>query len=91
MAGTQNQPIEYEQISYNAPAGSQWGRASSEALGMYGATPVSQYVGCGAASTYLTTSNTTSTCGFADMASLTSMILQVSTVTAALRAIGLIN
>ena len=91
MSGTQNQPVEYEQISYNSPTGSQWGKSSSELLGMYGSTPVGQYVGVGAASTYLTTSNTTSTCGFADMASLTSMILQVSTVTAALRAIGLIN
>lgn len=90
MAGTQNQPTEYEQLSYNSPTGSQWGRASSETLGMYGATPVSQYVGVGAASTYLTTSNTTSTCGFTDMISLTSMINQVSTITVALRNIGLI-
>ena len=89
MAGTQNQPTEYEQLSYNAPDGSQWGRASTEKLGMYGVTPVSQYSLVGAASTYLTTSQTTSTCGFVDMASLTSMIYQVSTITAAGRAMGL--
>ena len=91
MAGTQNQPTEYEQLSYNAPDGSQWGKASTEALGMYGATPVSRYVGVGAASTYAITSNTTSTVGFTTAADLTSFIYQVSTITVALRRIGLID
>ena len=89
MAGTQNQPLEYEQLSYNAPDGSQWGKVSSEKLGMYGVTPVSQYVGVGAASTYATTSNTTSTVGFTTLADLTSFILQVSTITQTGRAMGL--
>jgi hypothetical protein len=91
MAGTQNQPLEYEQISYNAPDGSQWGRVSTEKLGMYGATPVSRYVGCGAASTYGTTTNTTAVFGFDSLAAVTSMILQVSTLTTALRNVGMID
>ena len=40
MSGsTTAQPLEYEQISYNAPDGSQWGKTSTELLGFFGATP----------------------------------------------------
>lgn len=91
MAGTQNQPLEYEQLSYNAPDGSQWGRVSTEALGMYGTAPVNQYTLVGAASTYNTTTNTTAVFGFSAAADLTSFIFQVSTITVALRRIGLIT
>jgi hypothetical protein len=91
MAGTQNQPLEYEQLGYNAPDGMQIGRASTEAIGMYGATPVTRYVGVGAASTYATTTNTTAVFGFDTLAAVTSMIRQVSTITVALRNLGLID
>jgi hypothetical protein len=91
MAGTQNQPLEYEQVSYNAPDGAQYGRASTEKIGFLGATPVSRYVGVGAASTYTVTTNTTAVFGLDTNAAMTSMILQVSTMTAALRAYGLID
>ena len=36
------QPTEYEQLSYNSPDGSQWGKASSEPLAFFGGTPSSQ-------------------------------------------------
>ena len=36
------QPTEYEQLSYNAPDGSQWGKASSEPIAFFGGTPSSQ-------------------------------------------------
>lgn len=39
MAGTQNQPLEYEQVSYNAPDGAQFGRATNELIAFLGATP----------------------------------------------------
>jgi hypothetical protein len=39
MAGTQNQPTEYEQVSYNDPSGSQWGRTTNDLLSFFGATP----------------------------------------------------
>ena len=61
MAGTQNQPLEYEQVTYNTSSGAQIHNASTYALGFYGKTPVTRYVGVGAASTYAVTSNTTST------------------------------
>ena len=88
MAGTQNQPAEYEQITYNAPDGGQLGRTSTDKISFWGTTPVAKYTAVGAASTYLTTSNTTSTCGLTTMADLTSLILQVSTITQAGKAYG---
>ena len=89
MAGTQNQPAEYEQITYNAPDGAQGGRTSTDKIGFYGVTPVIQYVGVGAASTYTITSNTTSTVGLTTLADMSSLILQVSTITQAGRLMGL--
>ena len=85
------QPLEYEQVSYNGPDGAQIGRVSTELIGFYGATPVNRYVGVGAASTYTITSNTTSTVGLTTLADMSSLILQVSTITVALRRSGLID
>ena len=84
----------YELLDYGSPDGSQWGSASTEPLGMYGATPVTRYVGCGAASTYISygqSSATATTYGLNSAAAVTSLVLQVSTMTTALRNIGLID
>ena len=90
MAGTQNQPLEYEQVTYNAPDGAQVGNVSTETIGFWGATPVSRYVGVGAASTYLFTNLTSSTVGFMTAVDFTSFVLQVSTITQALRRAGIV-
>lgn len=91
MAGTQNQPAEFEQVTYNSPDGAQMGNASTEKIGFYGQTPISRYVGVGASSTYGTTTNTTAVFGFDSLAAVTSMIRQVSTITVALRNLGLVD
>ena len=81
-----------EQLGYNGPDGMTMGSASTETISFYGATVVSRYVGVGAASTYLvTTAITTSCAGFTSAAQVTSLILQVSTITVALRNLGLID
>ena len=85
----------YERLDYGSPDGSQWGGASTDALGHYGVTPVTQYTAVGAASTYVTSwassgAATGSTFGFATAAAMSSFILQVSTITVALRQIGII-
>ena len=90
MAGTQNQPLEYENVSYNAPDGALVGNTSTELIGFWGKTPVNQYVGVGAASTYLFTNLTSSTVGFMTAVDFTSFVLQVSTMTQALRRCGLV-
>lgn len=84
----------YERLDYGSPDGSNWGGASTDALGMYGVTPVVQYEAVGAASTYVTSWASSgqapaSTFGFASAAALTSFILQVSTMTVAGRNLGL--
>lgn len=91
MAGTQNQPLEYENTTYNGPDGGLVGRTSTVLIGFWGKTPVSQYVGVGAASTYTFTNQTTSTVGFATAVDFTSFVLQVSTITQALRRAGIIS
>jgi hypothetical protein len=83
-----------EQVSYNGPDGATLGASSTETISFYGATVRSRYVGVGAASTYLSHGQTTasaSTYGLDAAASVTSLVLQVSTMTVALRNIGLID
>ena len=84
----------FERLDYGSPDGSHWGGASTDALGMYGVTPVTQYDVVGAASTYATSwastgAATGSTFGFTTAASMSSFILQVSTITVAGRRLGL--
>ena len=84
----------YERIDYGSPDGSKWGIAATDKLGCYGATPVVQYPSVGAASTYATFQQSTtavSTWGFSSQLQMTSFILQVSTLTAACRAFGIIT
>jgi hypothetical protein len=84
----------YERLDYGSPDGSHWGGASTDALGMYGVTPVTQYTLVGAASAYASTSSgggaTATTFGFSTAVMFSSMVYQVSTITIALRNIGLI-
>lgn len=83
----------YERLDYGSPDGSQWGGASTDALGHYGVTPVTQYDLVGAASTYGMASCNGGTSGlvfgFSTFAMATSMVYQVSTITVALRRLGL--
>jgi len=48
---------DYEQVTYNAPAGAQIGSSASEKIGFYGATPVVQRA---TAATHTTTAVVTS-------------------------------
>ena len=42
MAGTQNQPLQYEQVTYNSPDGAQIGLVSTEKVAFWGTTPASK-------------------------------------------------
>jgi len=88
MAGTQNQPLQYEQVTYNSPDGAQMGLTATDKIAFYGSTPIVQQT-IGAASTYNITSNTTSTVGFTTLAELSSFIAQVSSITNVLKNLGL--
>lgn len=91
MAGTQNQPLEYEQVSYNAPDGSQWGRVSTEPLALWGGTP--------SAKTWASVSNISTTAsistagvyGFATSTETLQVTAALSTVIIALKALNIIT
>ena len=81
----------YERLDYGSDDGSHWGGTSTDKLGFYGLTPVTQYTAVGAASTYSTTSTSNAaqtTYGFTQEG-VTSIILQVSTMITAGRRLGL--
>lgn len=88
---TQNQPLQYEQVSYNSPDGAQFGRASTEAIAFYGATPVTRNTSTVAnisTTAFLSTSGiygfNTSTEGLQVTAALSTIIVQ-------LKALGLMT
>ena len=77
----------YERLDYGSSDGSNWGGASTDALGLYGVTPVTQYTAVPAASTF--TVSTNSSVGFSSAESFTTMVFTVSTMNAAGRRLGL--
>ena len=87
------QPLEYEQATYNAPDGAQMGRTSTDLISFYGATPIARSTNPtpAAASTYVTTTNTTAVFGFTTAAGVNELVSQVSTITVCLRNLGLIT
>ena len=80
--------VSVEQLSYNAPDGVTMGRSTSELISFYGVTPVAQYASVPAASTYIVSTSVVS--GFDTADAVTSLVRQVSTVVAALKALGLV-
>jgi hypothetical protein len=83
-----------EQISYNGPDGATLGASSTETISFYGAAVRTRYVGVGAASTYVLLGQTTdamSTYFLNSAAAVTSLVGQVSSLTVAMRNIGLID
>ena len=83
-----------EQVGYNNGDGITMGNASTTPISFYGATVRTRYTGVGAASTYIShgqSTATASTYGLDSAAAVTSLVLQVSTLTVAMRNIGLID
>ena len=79
----------YERLDYGSPDGSQWGGASTDAVGLYGVTPVTQYTAVPAASTWTVTSVAQTSFGFNTADAFTTMVLTVSSMNAAGRRLGL--
>lgn len=89
-----SQPLEYEQVSYNAPDGAQLGRTSTDLVAFYGATPVArpQTVSTSDVSTVSSTSASSGKIiwGFESQAELTNMQVAVSTIQRALKQLGIL-
>lgn len=47
----------YERLDYGSPDGSQWGGATSDKLGFYGLTPISQRAGAAQATSLVATAS----------------------------------
>ena len=77
-----------EQLTYNAPDGATMGKSTSELISFYGVTPVAQYADVPAASTYIVSTSVIH--GFNSADAVTSLVKQLSTVVAALKAVGLV-
>lgn len=85
------QPTEYETLSYGAPDGAIV-NASTTNLGFYGKVPVAQNT-IGVASTYIVHGQSTasaSTYGFNSANAVTSLVHNLSTITVALKNLGLV-
>jgi hypothetical protein len=72
---------DYEQVTYNAPAGAQVGQSATEKIGFYGATPVVQRASAFQANSVVSVSSNITVA-----ASLTAWIVEV---TATLNALGI--
>ena len=79
---------DYEQVTYNGPAGAQVGSSSSEKIAFHGSTPVDQYAAIGDQSINALISG--SVVGFTTSASFSSTVEKVNSILAALREKGLI-
>ena len=71
---------DYEQVTYNAPAGAQIGQSASEKIGFYGATPVVQR----ATATTHTTTNVVTSASFGTL-----QVAQIQEIQNTLIAIGI--
>lgn len=84
-----SQPTEYEQVTYNAPDGAQFGKATTEKLAFYGSTPLAQLAVSSAISTTLSVS-TAGVYGFTTSTETMQVVSAVSTTVWALKQLGLL-
>lgn len=91
------QPLEFENLSYNAPGGAIFGATSTDKVGFYGKIPVARPVtiSTNLVSTTIGASTssaavTVTTWGFASQAEIQNSITAVSTMQVALKELGLI-
>ena len=91
------QPLEVENLSYNAPGGAVYGATSTDKVGFWGVIPVARPVTISTNNVSTTVGISTSsasvavtTWGFASQVEATNAITAVSTMQAAMKALGLI-
>ncbi len=84
-----SQPLEYEQVTYNAADGAQMGRAATDLIGFYGATPIVRPTISSAISTTASIS-TSGLYGFASSTEALQVVNAVSTMAYALKQLGIV-
>ena len=88
------QPTEYEQLSYNAPDGAQFGKGVTEKIAFYGSTPIVQPTSSTSSLVSTTSSQSTSSgtgvgWAFASKVEFENAVTTLSTVAFAMRQLGL--
>lgn len=81
---------DYEQLSYGAPDGAQLGGASTDKVGFWGATPVTQPTNAAQAALALTT-GTASGFGFTTVTAFNAFTAQLENIRASLVTVGILK
>ena len=90
MAGTQNQPVEYENVTYNVSTGALIVQSSTGKLGFFSTVPIARP----AISSAISSTASVSTSGVYGLSTSTEMlqvVWAVSSMAAALKAFGLVT
>lgn len=82
------QPLEYEQVGYNAPDGMQMGRTTNDKIGFFGTAPIAKQTLTCAISTTASIS-TSGVYGFATSTETLQVVNAVSSIGVILRAYGI--
>lgn len=90
------QPLQFEQVTYNAPDGAQMGLTSTDKISFYGATPVVKISTASTSDVSTTSSQSTSSgagvgFGFTSNAEFVNLVTAVSSMQAALKSLGIIS
>jgi ribosome-interacting GTPase 1 len=80
---------DYEQVTYNGPAGAQIGQSATEKVAFYGAAPVAQYALITAVATTAATS-TTNAYGYTTATQADAIVTSLNAVIDALKDIGIV-
>ncbi len=81
---------DYEQVTYNSPAGAQIGQSASEKVAFFGITPATQPTNSAQAALSLTTA-TSGGFGFVSSAAFNSFTAQLENIRASLVTLGIIK
>ena len=81
------QPVEYEQLAYNATTGAQFGNSTNVKIGFYGTTPIAKPTTVGTPVQYVASSGGF---GFTSASNFSTFVQQHSTLVGVLGNLGLI-
>jgi hypothetical protein len=84
------QPLEYEQVSYNAPDGAQFGKTSTDLISFWGQTPIVRGTSTVANISTTAFASTAGIYGFATSTEGLQVTAALSTIIVQLKAVGLL-
>ena len=82
---------DYEQVTYNGPAGAQVGKSATEKVGFFGATPVAQQTVTAIGTTTISQVGTTGKWAFATSTAALAFVARVIAIQDRLDTLGLVD